>query len=59
MEGSGAIVEILYPGYHGSPVTAQKYGYDQFPPAAHDWGIIRHIPDMTPPLLAKEETPPT
>jgi hypothetical protein len=28
-------VGVLYPGYRGMSVMAQKLGYDQFPPAAH------------------------
>jgi hypothetical protein len=27
-EGSRATVGVLYPGYHGLPVIAQKFGYD-------------------------------
>jgi uncharacterized protein YbaR (Trm112 family) len=34
--------------------------YDQFPPAANDWGNIYPIPNMIPLLLAEEERlPPT
>jgi hypothetical protein len=47
------------PGTTGSPVTTQNPGYDQFPLVANDWGTIHPIPDMAPPLQAKEEGPPT
>jgi hypothetical protein len=33
--------------------------YDRFPPAANGWGTIHLIQDMVPPLLAREEGPPT
>jgi hypothetical protein len=55
MEGSGATVGVKYPGYHGSPVTAQNSGYDQFPPAVNGWATIHLIPDKAPPLQADEE----
>jgi hypothetical protein len=47
------------PGYHGSPVTAQKSGYDRFPPVANSWGTTHPILDMAPQLLVKEDGPPT
>jgi hypothetical protein len=53
------IVGVLYPGYSRSPVTAQKSGYDQFPPAAHGSGTKHPVSDKVPPLLAEEEMPPT
>jgi hypothetical protein len=53
------LVRVLYPEYHGSPVTAQKFGYDRFPPTANGWGTTHPLPDITPPLLAKERGPPT
>jgi hypothetical protein len=37
----------------------QNSGYYQFPLAANGWGTIHPIPDMAPPLLAKEEGPLT
>jgi hypothetical protein len=52
-------VEVLYPEYYRSPVTAQKSRYGRFPPAADGWGTMHPILGMTPPLLAKEEGPPT
>jgi hypothetical protein len=58
-EGLEATVEVLYPRYRGSPVTAYKSEYDLFPPVANNWGIIHPIPDMAPPLLAEEVGPPT
>jgi hypothetical protein len=54
-ECSGANVEVLYPGYRGSSVTAQKSEYDQFPPAASGWEIMHPIPDMALPLQVEEE----
>jgi hypothetical protein len=56
MEGSGATVGILY---IGSLVMPQKPGYDQFPPVPNGWGMKHHVPDKVPPLLAKDEGPPT
>jgi hypothetical protein len=50
---------VLYPGYRGLPIMAQKSGYDRFPPTAHSWETKHPILDMVPPLLAKEEGPPT
>jgi hypothetical protein len=35
------------------PVTAQKFGYNRFPPATNDWGIKHLVPDMALPLLAE------
>jgi hypothetical protein len=58
-EGSGATVKVLYPGYHGWLVTAQKSRYNQFPLVANGWGTKYPIPDMVSPLLAKEEGLPT
>jgi hypothetical protein len=56
---SGLSVRILYPGYHRSLVIAQKSGYDRFLPTPNGWGTIHPVSDMTPPLLDKEEGPPT
>jgi hypothetical protein len=50
-----ATIEVLYPWYRGSLVTAQKFRYDQFPPAVNGWGIMHPVLDTGPPLLAKEE----
>jgi hypothetical protein len=58
-EGSGATIVVLYPGYRGLPIMAQKSGYDRFPPTAHSWETKHPVLDMVPPLLAKEEGPPT
>jgi hypothetical protein len=58
MKGSGATIRVLYPGYRGSPVTAQEFGYDRFPPTTNDWGTMHPVPDTTPPLLCKEDRPP-
>jgi hypothetical protein len=58
-KGSRVTVRVLYPGYHGSPVTTQKFGYDQFPPVANGWRTKYHVPDMAPQLLAEKERPPT
>jgi hypothetical protein len=58
-EGSGATVRVMYPGYRGPPVTAQKYKCDQFPPLANGWGTKYPVSDMVPPHLAVEEGPPT
>jgi hypothetical protein len=41
------------PGYRGSPVTPQNFGYDWFPPVASSWGAKYPIPDMVPPPLAE------
>jgi hypothetical protein len=54
-----ATVGVLYPGFHGLPVTTEKSIYDQFPPVANRWETMHPIPDMAPPLLAEEERPPT
>jgi hypothetical protein len=35
MEGLGATIGVLYPGYCGSPVVAYKFGYDRFPPTTN------------------------
>jgi hypothetical protein len=59
MEGSGSTIRILYPGYCGSSVTAHKSRYGRFPPVASGWGTIHPIPDVAPPLLAREDGPPT
>jgi hypothetical protein len=37
------LVGVLYPGYHGSPVTTKKSGYDLFPPAANSWGTMHPV----------------
>jgi hypothetical protein len=55
----GAIIGVLYLGYRGSLVLAQKFGYDQFPLTASIWRTKHSIPHMAPPLLAEEEGPPT
>jgi hypothetical protein len=52
-------VGVLYPWYTGSSVTAQKFGYGRFPPAANGWKTKYHIPDMIPALLYEEEGPST
>jgi hypothetical protein len=52
-------VGVKYPGYRGSPVTTQNFGYDRFPPAVNDWGTIHPIPDKAPPIQAEEEGLPT
>jgi hypothetical protein len=36
------------PQYHRSPITAQNFGYDQFPPVANGWGTIYPIPNKAP-----------
>jgi hypothetical protein len=59
VNGSGATVGILYPGYHGPPVMAHKSGYDRFCPMANGWGTLHPVPDVAPPLLAEEEGPMT
>jgi hypothetical protein len=59
MEGSGATVGVIYPGYCGSPVIAQKSRYDRFPPVTNGWRTMHLVLDMAPPLLAEEEGPPT
>jgi hypothetical protein len=59
MEASGATIMVLYPGYRGSPVMTQESGYDRFPLGVNSWGTKYPVPDMTPPLLAEEEGPPT
>jgi hypothetical protein len=59
MEGSGATVGVLYPGYHRPLVKVKKSGYGQLPPAANGWETKHLIPDMVPPLLAEEEGPQT
>jgi hypothetical protein len=53
------VVGVLYPGYHGSLVTAHESGYGWFLPAANGWGTMHPIPDTVPPLLAEKEGPPT
>jgi hypothetical protein len=50
---------VLYPGYRGSLVTAQKFGFDWFSTAANGSETIHPVLDMTPPLLAEEEGPPS
>jgi hypothetical protein len=52
-------VSVKYPGYYGPSVMAQIFGYNRFPPAANGWGTIHPVLNMTPPLLAEEEGPPT
>jgi hypothetical protein len=37
-----------YPGYHGSLITTQKFGYDRFPPAVYGWKTIHPISDKGP-----------
>jgi hypothetical protein len=49
----------LVPGYRERLVMAQNSRYDRFPLAANNMGIIHHILDMAPPLLADEEGPAT
>jgi hypothetical protein len=56
---SRRVVGVLYPRYHRSPITAQNSDYDRFPPAVNRWGTTHPVPNMTPPLLAKEEGSPT
>jgi hypothetical protein len=41
-------IGVKYPGYRGSPVTAQNYGYDMFPLAANGWGIMHPVPKNDP-----------
>jgi hypothetical protein len=52
-------VRVLYPGYHGLPITIQNSGYDQFLPTANGWGTIHPVPDMAPPLQVVKERPAT
>jgi hypothetical protein len=42
---------VKYPGYHVSPVTGQNSGHDWFPPAAHGWGKLYHVPEIRPTSL--------
>jgi hypothetical protein len=51
--------EVLYLGYHRSPVITHKSGYGWFPPMASGWGTMHPILDMAPPLLDEEEGSPT
>jgi hypothetical protein len=37
----------------------QKSRYDRLPPVANGLGIIHPVSNMTPPLLAEDEGPPT
>jgi hypothetical protein len=46
-------------GYREALVTAQKSRYGRFPSAVNSWGTKYPVLDMVPPLLAKEEGPPT
>jgi hypothetical protein len=59
MEGPGATIGVKYPGYRKSPVIAQNFGYDRFPPAANDGGTIHPVSDKAPPLQAEDEGSPT
>jgi hypothetical protein len=43
-------IGVYYPGYYGSPITAQNYGSNRFLLAANDWGTIQPITDKDPPL---------
>jgi hypothetical protein len=55
-----SVVKVLYPGYHGPPVTAQmNLDTAQFTPAANSWGTKYPVSDMVPALLAEGEGPPT
>jgi hypothetical protein len=55
-----SVVKVLYPGYHGPPVTAQmNLDTAQFTPAANSWGTKYLVSDMVPPLLAEEKGLPT
>jgi hypothetical protein len=38
---------------------AQNSRYNRFPLVTNDWGTMHLIPNMSPPLLAEEEGPPT
>jgi hypothetical protein len=58
-KGSGTTVGVLYPGHRGPPVMTHSSGYDRFPLAVNDWGMIHPISNMVPPLLAEEEGPST
>jgi hypothetical protein len=46
MEGSGTTIVVLYPRYHGSPILAQKFGYNRFFLAANSWRTKYLIPDI-------------
>jgi hypothetical protein len=41
-------VRVVYPGYHGPPVTAQNSEYDMFPPATNGWGTMHLVPGDSP-----------
>jgi hypothetical protein len=49
------LVGVLHPRYHGTPVTAQKSRYGQFPQVANGWGTMHPVLDTAPPLKTKEE----
>jgi hypothetical protein len=49
----------LYSRYREPPIMAHNSRYGQFLSAVDSWRTIHPILDMTPPLLAEEEGPPT
>jgi hypothetical protein len=59
IENTKDLVGVLYPEYRGPLVTAQKYGH-RLVPSGDKW-LGNYVPRtaMAPPLLAKEERPPT
>jgi hypothetical protein len=56
MEGSGATIEVLYPGYRRPLITAPKHlDMTILPPGANDWGVTHPIPGRVRPLLVEGE----
>jgi hypothetical protein len=55
----GLLTGSCTPGYHGSPVMAQKFGYAQYPLATNVWETKYFVLDMVSAILAEEEGPPT
>jgi hypothetical protein len=51
-------IGAFYPGYREPSITTQNSRYNRFPPAVNGWGTIHPVPDVPPPLLAKEEGAP-
>jgi hypothetical protein len=54
----GPLVFLFLFRVHSS-VTAQNFGYDQFPTAVNGWETICPIPNIASPLQPEEQGPPT
>jgi hypothetical protein len=51
-------IGAFYPRYREPSVMTQNSRYNRFPLVVNGWGTIHPVPDMAPPLLAKEEGAP-